>query len=243
MNHGGSDPIPGRAKVLLSSIVFVAASTLLLLEFTSIGYDWPYDHTAVESWNWLGLWSCVGWFVGFALLIDWIVFSTFPVWGFDRQALVGAILKLIASVLFCIQPMSYICSGEQYLKDSYGTPWSNFVGICFFHAGNCINAVGMLKLIDCRAPLLASAPSIGMLIFAAATWFLVVADGLYYFGLPKPTGPGMDPPQSFVSPGQVTGATLLLVGSLLYTLWAATFGRIKEPEPLLRVQPLNAAAP
>jgi len=236
-----SDPIPGRNEVLLSSLVFVVASLLLLLEFTSIGYGWPDSTANTKGWNWLGVWSCVGWFVGFALLIDWIVFSTFPVWGFDRQALAGAILKLIASVLFCIQPMSYV-SG--YLPESLGTPWSNFVGICFFHAGNMINAIGMLKLIDTRAPLLANAPSIGMIIFASATWFLVIADGIFYFSLPKPSGPGVDVGRAadFVSPGQVTGATLLLVGSLLYTLWAAVFGCTKEPEPLLRVQPLNTGA-
>lgn len=243
--------IPGRNEVLLSSVVFVIASLLLLFEFTSIGYGWPAAQDDLVTWNWFGVWSCVGWFVGFALLIDWLVFSTFPVWGFDRVALIGAILKLIASVLFCIQPMSYIFSGELYTPyGQLGTPWSNFAGICFFHAGNMINAVGMLPLINLKAPLLANFPPLAMIVFASATWFLVIADGIYYFGLGgsaageagQYAGPGFDISKGatdFVSPGQVTGATLLLVGSLMYTAWSALLAPPKQPEPLLRVQPVN----
>ena len=188
------DPIPGRTEVLIANLIFVVSSVLLLLEFTSIQYQWPYDLiTEGQSWNWLGALSCVGWFFGFAILIDWIVFSTFPVWGFDRQALAGATLKLIASVLFCIQPFAALAGYNPDGQPPFsGVPWSNFAGICFFHAGNMLNAIGMLKLIDTRAPFLANAPSFGMIIFACATWFLVIADGIYYFSLPKPNGPGVD---------------------------------------------------
>ena len=65
-----------------------------------------FNQTAGAAWatptliNGLGALSCVGWFFGFALLIDWIVFDTFPVWGTSRRALIGATLKLIASVFF-----------------------------------------------------------------------------------------------------------------------------------------------
>ena len=34
-----------------------------------------------------------------------------------------------------------------------GVPWSNFVGILFFHTGNCIDAVGMAPLFDTAKPL------------------------------------------------------------------------------------------
>lgn len=245
-NMSAVDPIPGRTEVLIANLIFVVSSVLLLLEFTSIQYHWPYDLiTEGQSWNWLGALSCVGWFFGFAILIDWIVFSTFPVWGFDRQALAGATLKLIASVLFCIQPFAALAGYNPDGQPPFsGVPWSNFAGICFFHAGNMLNAIGMLKLIDTRAPFLANAPSFGMIIFACATWFLVIADGIYYFSLPKPNGPGVDvgSAKNFVKYGQVIGATLLLVGSLLYTVWSLVFGRVKEPEPLLRVQPLNSSS-
>ena len=45
-------------------------------------------------------------FVGFALFIEWLVFHSFAAYGPSRRALVGATLKLIASVLFCVQPFS-----------------------------------------------------------------------------------------------------------------------------------------
>ena len=48
-------------------------------------------------------------FVGFALLIEWLVFRSFAAYGPSRRALVGATLKLIASVLFCVQPFSGEC--------------------------------------------------------------------------------------------------------------------------------------
>ena len=49
-------------------------------------------------------------FVGFALLIEWLVFRSFAAYGPSRRALVGATLKLIASVLFCVQPFSGECA-------------------------------------------------------------------------------------------------------------------------------------
>ena len=54
--------------------------------------------------DWLGVLEAVGWFVGFALLIDWFVSYIFPVAGVNRRALAGATIKLIASVLFLLQP-------------------------------------------------------------------------------------------------------------------------------------------
>lgn len=178
----------------------------------------------------MGAFSCALWFLGFAVLIDWIVFSTFPVWGRDRQALYGATLKLIASVLFCIQPMSAL-SGYQA---PFGAPWSNFVGICFFHGGNTINAVGMLKLYDGHATSwLANVPTVAMCVYFLATCFLVVADGIFYFSLPDPS-PGYDVGNAsrFVHPGQVVGASLLLLGSVLYCVWAVYFGRAADAKPL-----------
>ena len=240
------DAIPGRTKILASSVVFVFASVFLLFEFTSIHYGWPAAQDDLTTWNILGVLEGVGWVIGFVLLIDWIVFEVqAPIMNvdersFDRQGLIGATLKLIASVLFCIQPISYLAG---YLPDSYGCPWSNFAGICFFHTGNMINAIGMLPLIDCAAPALANAPPIGMIVFASATWFLVVADGIFYFSLPVPNGPGyhVGGMRDFVAPGQVIGASLLLVGSLMYTMWAAIFGKsstVRASDPLLRaVQP------
>lgn len=201
--------IPGRMTILISSLVFDVASVALLLEFVGLALKptWP-----VAVVNWLGGISCIGWFVGFALLIDWLVFHTFPVWGPSRRALTGATLKLIASVLFNIQPWSGLSSLGYWRDSPIGCPWSNFVGIVFFHAGNCVDAIGMSPMLD-RSTLLqhANLPVFGINTYMIATWFLVIADGMEYF----------DVESSFISTGQIIGSSLLLVASLLYTVWAA----------------------
>ena len=89
--------IPGRSLILTSSVVFVAASLFLILEFIALYagpnqrfYDQPPARWATDNLiNISGAISCVLWLVGFVLLIDWIVFSTFKVWGASRRALGG----------------------------------------------------------------------------------------------------------------------------------------------------------
>ena len=161
--------IPGRRTILLSSLVFCLASILLLLEFVGLTlHAW-----SVDTINAIGAASCVCWFIGFALLIDWIVFSTFPAWGPSRRALGGATLKLIASVLFCIQPLSGLARPHAEPLEVVTLSKFNFVGIVFFHVGNCIDAVGMAPLLD-RTRLLShtNAPIYGMVTYCAATWLL-----------------------------------------------------------------------
>ena len=97
-----SSPIPGRRTVLLSSVVLCLASTLLLLQFVAA----RLHVCSLEIVNGLGASSCVCWFVGFSLLIEWLVFHSFASQGPSRRALVGATLKLLASVLLCVQPFS-----------------------------------------------------------------------------------------------------------------------------------------
>ena len=113
---------------------------------------------------------------GFAILIDWIVFDTFSCWGPSRRALCGAMLKLIASAFFSVQPFSDMAGylnavpapkgaagatpGGDYAS-AHGVPWSNFVGIWFFHAGNCVDAIGTIPLFDRSAGLLANLPVVG----------------------------------------------------------------------------------
>ena len=143
--------VPGRGVVLAASWIFVISSALLLLEFVLLNYV----NSSLPGWaalvNWSGMLEGIGWFLGFALLVDWIVFSTFPAWGPSRRALAGATLKLIASVLFSIQPFSALTS-PGYGVPGLGVPWSNFAGILFFHMGNSIDAIGMWTLFDLRAP-------------------------------------------------------------------------------------------
>ena len=199
--------------------------------------------------DWSGAISCVCWFVGFAILIDWIVFDTFSAWGPSRRALIGATLKLIASAFFCVEPFSDMAgyldavpapmgnssssntsSSSGATTTDYplpsGVPWSNFVGILFFHIGNVIDFLGMLPLFDCSRPCSgANLPVLGMTTYMSATWLLAIAGGFAYFATPFPWGPGDTTPTEFVAPAQILGAALLLVGSLLYTGWAACFGR------------------
>lgn len=129
------DAIPGRSVVTKASISFIFASTLLLAEFIAIACG------AFSIVNYLGAASCVGWVVAFVFLINWIVFSTFPVWGPDKRALTGAIIKLVASCFFNIQPWSWILA-PGYGVPGIGVPWSNFVGAWMFHIGNSIDSIG-----------------------------------------------------------------------------------------------------
>ena len=67
-------------------------------------------------------------------------------WGASRRVATGALTKLIAAVIFNIQPWSQLLAPEWGSGlPGVGVAWSNFVGICFFHVGNCIDAVGMIK--------------------------------------------------------------------------------------------------
>ena len=147
VNNGGElkpppPAVPGREKQLLSAIIFDISSILLLLEFLAL-HCTAYSNQSQCKWatpdfiNWTGALEGVGWVVGFVLLIDWLVFDTFSVWGPSRRGLAGATLKLIASCFFCVQPFSSIewnQRGHIYGEPiptawAYGVPWSNFVGI------------------------------------------------------------------------------------------------------------------
>ena len=254
--------VPGRMKQLVSAVVFDFASVLLLLQFLALHCaesSW-YSKTTGCTWvsgpliDWCGALSCIGWFVGFTLLIDWIVWDTFPVWGFSRRALAGATLKLIASAFFCVEPLSDMSgylnavprphnTSDPTAPPDYppaaGVPWSNFVGIVFFHTGNCVDAVGMAPLFNRARPCSgANLPVFGIWGYMTATWFLVIAGGIAYWETPYPWhGPHAvyaSSARDFVAPGQIIGAFLLLLASLCFTLWAACVGRPRAvTEPLL----------
>lgn len=252
--------VPGRTKILVSSVIFCVASVLLLLQFLALHCTSYTSAASCDKWvtgdliDWSGAFSCIGWFAGFAVLIDWIVFDTFSAWGPSRRALIGATLKLMASAFFCVEPFSDIAgyldavpmpngtaaaSATLLYPRANGVPWSNFVGILFFHTGNVIDAIGMAPLFNCAAPLSGgNLPVLGMVTYMLATWLLAIGGGIAYAATPAPWGPGGALPQSelnFVAPAQIVGALLLLIGSILYTGWAACFGREKRarPDPLL----------
>jgi len=254
--------VPGRTKILVSSVIFCVASVLLLLQFLALHCATYASADSCAKWasghliDWSGAISCVGWFAGFAMLIDWIVFDTFSAWGPSRRALIGATLKLIASAFFCVEPFSDIAgyldsvpmpvpnataaaAATLYYPAAFGVPWSNFVGILFFHTGNVVDAIGMAPLFNCASPFSgANLPVYGMMTYMTATWLLAVAGGIAYAATPSPWGPDGDLSKGaldFVAPGQIIGAALLLLGSVLYTGWAACVGRERrmQTNPLL----------
>ena len=247
--------LPGQRQMLALSLVFVFSSVTLFIEFLLIyhaGAGSPGAHLwwdgcpdqcprSASLWiNGLGAASCLGWAAGFVLLLDWNVNSLPPPHG--RWNLSGVCLKIVAAVLFNIQPWSYLMDPNAGIA-GLGVVWSNFAGIAFFHLGNCINAVDMtMTMMDWNA--IFSKPNwpvLGMWVFMVATWFLAVADGMAYFNLRcnvntlvlNGTTPfaalGVSSADSwqcqgivpgFITPGQLTGSFLLTVGSVLYTAWA-----------------------
>lgn len=243
--------LPGRNKVLAASSIFVCSSVLLLLEFTSLHCQWPfgYSYSFGNEVDALGVVSDLGWFFGFALIIDWLVFSFFPVYGASRRALIGATLKLTASLFFCVGPFSdlagYLHSFTGTPLEHYGgVPWSNFVGVLFFHVGNLIDALCSGKAIRWRAFFsLQNVPPLAHVVYMAATWLLLVASTIDYIGTEEPWGPGVDVggADKFVPYGQIAGASLLLVGSLMFVCWSYALSGLKlQPEPLMAVDPLIA---
>ena len=240
--------VPGRQKVLAASLIFCVASIFLLFDGLILN---KYVISTPTAMNWCGVMQGLCWFIGFAVLIDWIVFDTFDEWGKSRRALIGATLKLIASAFFCVHPISSVIgylSGVAPVGGPplVGVPWSDLVGILFFHSGNCIDTVGMLPLFDTRKPFsTANLPVYGISIYCLATWVLVAVNVVAYLLTPAPWGPGaaLSPAWGdFLGPGGILGFSLLLLGSIIWTAWAACHHAgsriVMPPEPLLNVMPV-----
>ena len=79
--------VPGRQKVLAASLIFCVASIFLLFDGLILN---KYVISTPTAMNWCGVMQGLCWFIGFAVLIDWIVFDTFDEWGKSRRALIGA---------------------------------------------------------------------------------------------------------------------------------------------------------
>lgn len=154
--------------------------------------------------NFLGTISCVLWFQGFVLLLYFLHYEI----GADRVTIFAAFVKLVAAVFFNIQPASSLFGRWDNIGDAaFGCSWSNFVGICLFHTGNMISCYAMRNLFDSKRPFSEGNCAVwGMWVYTVATTFLVTADGLEYYGVHE----------FFVNFGQITGASLLGVGSMIY---------------------------
>jgi len=204
--------IPARKLQWLIAWIFIAASVCLTTEFILIHValtsdDFPDATKSSPRWaliNWLGSLEAILWFQGFVLLIYWLVYEI----PFGFQGTMAAVLKLIAAVFFNVQPASAIFEANDNGKSVY-----NFVGICLFHSGNMLSTWDMRAGFDKSRPFShANLPIIGMWVYTLATTLLVTADGLVQFKV--------DIDSNYIPFAQITGASLLGVGSIIYAYWS-----------------------
>jgi hypothetical protein len=203
-DEGGAPGIPNRLSMLNLSWVFLFAAITLTAGFVMVNVSAPPSREFV---NGTFLVSCVAWLYGFSLLVQW----TWALPGArDWASLSAAACKWIASVLFCLQPATALW------QSGWGFDWSNLVGICFFHLGNCISVLAMRKLFAYGQPLsFGNLPVFGMWCYFAATTQLVIANTLFYAQIGVGT--------SWFAALQIGGGCWLVFGSVLYILWAGCF--------------------
>eukprot|EP00039_Didymoeca_costata_P029323 m.24180 g.24180 ORF g.24180 m.24180 type:complete len:227 (-) comp7583_c0_seq1:2076-2756(-) len=198
--------VPGRKCMWLISLIFVFASTFLTTEFILLhqalngGPTYYQNGTLI---NFFGTLEAILWLQGFMLLLYWAVYEI----PFSGLGVTAVILKLLASCFFNIQPASGLLLGVDV-----GVTWSNFVGICLFHSGNLISTYDMRKMFDASNFWgHGNLPVLGMWVYTLATTLLITADGLDYYKMDFP---------NYIAFGQISGAVLLGVGSLIYCQWS-----------------------
>jgi hypothetical protein len=208
-------PVIGRACLWLLSWIFIVASLLLMTEFimihdaiTSEGEYKEFTQHQSALINFIGTLEAILWLEGFILLLYWQIYElTGAGIPFNAVGTFGVVLKLIASCFFNVQP----ASGLLY-EQPLGVHWSNFVGICLFHTGNLVNTYESRTLFNSSRPFCHdNLPVIAMWVYTTATTLLVTADGLDYYGVTAPT---------YIPFGQITGAALLTVGSIIYAYYS-----------------------
>ncbi len=207
----GGGGLPRQAEMMHASWVFLFASVTLLLAFLMLGNVSIFAGARVDFTESVFLVSCIAWLYAFGVLLHWVWVLPGP--SKDWWGLSGAALKLVASALFNVQPLTALALGVDR-----SCAWSNLVGICFFHAGNIVSCCGMLKNMCgwARPCSLANWPVVAMHIYLAATTLLVAANVVAYgpFGLADELSP------EGLSWLQCGGSALLCVGSVLYVVWS-----------------------
>jgi hypothetical protein len=197
-----SSGIPNRLAMLNLSYVFLVAAVLLTAGFAMLHVAAPPTRTFINA---TFLVSCVLWLYGFTLLLQWTRALPGPT---DTWGLVAASCKWIASVLFCVQPVTALWA------DSWGCAWSNLAGICCFHLGNCVSVLAMRKMFAFSAPLsFANLPVYGMWCYFSATTLLVIANTCFYAQIPWSA-------TAAFAAVQIAGGSFLVLGSLLFIYWA-----------------------
>lgn len=225
---------------MIASAFYVTASTSLFLAYLT-SYFGPAQETYYHKWDsrrsWatdelisiFGVINAMCWLLGFAVMIDWLTYDDVkrhP--GYvARGVLWGVILKEIASVLFNVQPWSYLIDPHsKYLEPGVGVPWSNFVGIVFYLTGNIVEFCFLVPHYSWTNDH-NNWPIYGTFMAVAANWFICTANAMDYFNkdpwFAPPTHPAIAPYQlKLIIPFQIIGALLLWFGCALIFVWAYT---------------------
>jgi hypothetical protein len=217
--------VPHQAQQIVISWIFILASITLFLDFVSLQCLVRGDtSTFVLLNNWFGTVSCVNWFLGFVVLVHWLKRI-----GAPQLGLTGAVLKLVASVFFNLQPMT----GSAGIAGGAGWWWSNLVGILFFHIGNLVSCIDFRLHrppgADPSKGLLyhGNLPITGMWIYQLATWLLVCSNLLACnWGGAVPSAPWVATDHGVVMVCQYAGALLLLLGSVFFCVWCNGFASL-----------------
>jgi len=224
--------IPFRMQQVLLNWMFIVASLALILDFASL-QDLVREPPAnpgffAELMNWFGVLSCILWFWGFVVLVHWLHSV-----GATPLGLLGAYMKLVASVFFNVQPMSGtmndpLLAGGYSRGGGAGIWWSNLTGILFFHVGNCISCLDFYMNTppgaDKKKGWLyhGNLPIFGMWTYQMATWFLV-GSNFMACSFPTDWAPLVKIPEPPVYICQFVGGFGLLAGSLIFTVWCDGF--------------------
>jgi len=234
--------IPYRSQQMLINWVFILASTFLLLDFLALQTmlaDPVHQGWFAELCDWFGTVSCLGWLLGFVLLAHWLDSV-----GATRMGQMGCILKLMAAVFFNLQPLTASMNDPAFAGGfarggGVGLWWSNFLGILLFHAGNLVSCLDFYLNMPPGASkqegwlFHGNLPVTAMWVYQAATWSLVAANFLSCTFAGASWAPLVPTHEAPVYVCQYVGALLLLLGSVIYSVWCAGFDDLwtRNPSP------------
>ena len=209
--------VPRRLEIIHISWVFLWASVSLMVEFIML-YQNKFNDSIINA---IGMMSCLMWLHGFLMLDHWLLsLAGGDITKIPHVALFGASLKTIASVFFCLQPVTALANGD------LGNSWSNLTGILFFHVGNMISIFDMMIYsrnlpggFNYKKPFcMDNLPVFGMWTYLAATSFLVPANFWTCSNL-NISVPSADTVSAF----QILGGALLSLGSVIFLVWTGPF--------------------
>lgn len=189
--------IPHRFEMFHASLILLFAAVIL---FGSFAFARTPSMISLALLNTGFFTSAVLYVHGFVLLLHWTLVSvTGSLLGKSATA-----LKVIASILFLLQPLTSLANGDS------GLTWSNLVGIVLFHAGNMFSIIDMRKMFNIKhLKSEENLPFLGMCCNLAATSLLLIANVMSFGG----EGSGL-------SELQLIGSGFLVFGGILFVVWS-----------------------